>query len=83
MKKLMALVAAGTVLLAPAYALAAKGTAYGAGLKIASKRGYSGEQRSCFARVYARHASPGPRGWTAKVGASYRGELWNECRVSR
>lgn len=62
---LLAMIAAGAVLFASS--VDAK-TPYDAGLSVAKKRGYTGEQRACYARVFARHASPNRRGhWSAPV----------------
>ena len=55
---------------------------YALGYAVAAKRGYSPQQRHCFARVFARHATPHPQtGWNTYVTAGYRGDMWNECRL--
>lgn len=82
-EKLGLTVVMAVTLLAPAGAQAATLSAYDTALQGGAKRGYSGEQRSCYARVFARHASPTPEGrWIAKIVPSYTTELWNECRLA-
>ena len=63
--------------------------AYRAGLKLAGDRGYQGAQAQCFAGVYQAHAARtatpvGKTGnwYSAPVGPSYVGELWNKCQIS-
>ncbi|MGO4173599.1 hypothetical protein [Bosea sp. TAF32] len=68
----------------------ARGGAYGAGLRVAAERGYSGSDATCFARTYATFASPHPaptgRGTYAIAGTSMRAyshELFRACGISR
>ena len=59
-------------------------TAHEAGSRLAARRHYTGEQRECFARVFASHAYKNQRGgWTAISGKAYIGELWSQCRIQR
>jgi hypothetical protein len=95
MKKLELLVIAG-VLLLPTYAaaqptrhppnMAAQVRArppFVIGYLVATRRGYSPQQRRCYARVFARHAYPHPEtGWNATLSPGYRGDMWNQCRLS-
>ncbi|WP_186418958.1 hypothetical protein [Bosea sp. CS1GBMeth4] len=66
------------------------GSAYRAGLRVATQRGYAGEQAACFARTYAHFAyetpvAGSPRGYAVAGGSSnaYRAELFRSCGISR
>ncbi len=67
-----------------------RGGLYGAGLRVAAERGYSGADAACFAKTYAVYATPqpAPSGQVkyAIPGASHRAyaqELFGNCRISR
>lgn len=66
------------------------GSAHRAGLRVAARRGHSGEQAACFARTYALFAYetpvPGsPRGYAiaGRSDSAYRAELFRSCGISR
>ena len=97
MRTMLLTIASGVVMLLPTYAAAQRPaqppltaeqvrakSPYLIGYVIGGKRGYSGQQRACYARIFARHASPHPRtGWNATLTPGYLGDLWAECRITR
>ncbi len=64
----------------------AQGSAYQAGLRVATTRGY--DNADCYARVFAKHAvvverPDGRRSWSAASTPAYNAEQRSRCGVDR